>query len=71
MCDGIRELASLFAIVENKAWWIEDEEYDLAEGTVHSRNSITPPTEYWRLDMVSSANPSRMFPGIRFSFGRE
>ena len=37
----------------------------------HSRNSITPPTEYLRLDMVSSANPSRIFPWIRFSFGRE
>lgn len=27
------ELASLFAIVENKAWWIEDEQYDFGEGT--------------------------------------
>lgn len=27
------ELATLFAIIENKAWWIEDEEYDYDEGT--------------------------------------
>ena len=27
------ELATLFAAVENKAWWIEDEEYDYNEGT--------------------------------------
>lgn len=36
-----------------------------------SSSYITPPTEYLRLDMVSSTNPSRIFPGIRFSFGRE
>ena len=28
------ELADLFAVIENKAWWIEDEEYDYDEGTV-------------------------------------
>ncbi len=27
------ELANLFAVVDNKAWWIEDEEYDFEEGT--------------------------------------
>lgn len=28
-----KELANIFAIVENKAWWIEDMEYDYEEGT--------------------------------------
>jgi len=28
-----KELANVFAIVENKAWWIEDMEYDYEEGT--------------------------------------
>lgn len=28
-----KELAALFAKVENKAWWIEDGEYDFEEGT--------------------------------------
>ena len=28
------DLASLFASVDNKAWWIEDELYDYEEGTV-------------------------------------
>ncbi len=27
------ELADLFAVVHNKAWWIEDEMYDFDEGT--------------------------------------
>ena len=40
------ELASLFAIVENKAWWIEDEEYDFAEGTVEHRQAVEK-TELW------------------------
>ena len=28
-----KDIADLFAIVDNKAWWIEDEEYDFEEGT--------------------------------------
>lgn len=28
-----KELANLFAVVDNKAWWIADEEYDFEEGT--------------------------------------
>lgn len=28
-----QKLADVFAIVENKAWWIEDNEYDFEEGT--------------------------------------
>ena len=40
------ELASLFAIVENKACWIEDEEYDFAEGTVEHRQAVEK-TELW------------------------
>lgn len=27
------ELASLFSVVDNKAWWIADELYDFSEGT--------------------------------------
>lgn len=28
-----QELADLFAVIDNQAWWIEDEEYDFEEGT--------------------------------------
>ena len=28
-----RELAEAFALAENKAWWVEDNEYDYEEGT--------------------------------------
>lgn len=45
-CATESELASLFAIVENKAWWIEDEEYDFAEGTVEHRQAVEK-TELW------------------------
>lgn len=45
-CVTESELASLFAIVENKAWWIEDEEYDFAEGTVEHRQAVEK-TELW------------------------
>lgn len=28
-----QKLADVFAVVENKAWWIEDNEYDFEDGT--------------------------------------
>lgn len=40
------ELASLFAVVENKAWWIEDEEYDYDEGTVEYKQAKEK-TDLW------------------------
>ena len=40
------ELASLFAVVENKAWWIEDEEYDYYEGTVEYKQAKEK-TDLW------------------------
>lgn len=45
-CETELELATLFAIVENKAWWIEDEEYDFAEGTEEHRQAVER-TELW------------------------
>lgn len=45
-CVTESELASLFAIAENKAWWIEDEEYDFAEGTVEHIQAVEK-TELW------------------------
>ncbi|MGF0040297.1 hypothetical protein ACQRBF_05880 [Peptoniphilaceae bacterium SGI.131] len=45
-CETELELATLFAIVENKAWWIEDEEYDFAEGTEEHRQAVEK-TELW------------------------
>lgn len=40
------ELASLFAVVENKAWWIEDEEYDYDEGTAEYKQAREK-TDLW------------------------
>lgn len=40
------ELATLFATIENKAWWIEDEKYDFAEGTEEHRQAVEK-TELW------------------------
>ena len=45
-CETELELATLFAIVENKAWQIEDEEYDFAEGTEEHRQAVEK-TELW------------------------
>lgn len=45
-CVTESELAALFATVENKAWWIEDEEYDFAEGTVEHKQAVEK-TELW------------------------
>ena len=45
-CETELELATLFAIAENKAWWIEDEEYDFAEGTEEHRQAVEK-TELW------------------------
>ena len=45
-CMTESELATLFATVENKAWWIEDEEYDFAEGTEEHRQAVEK-TEQW------------------------
>lgn len=44
--DTESELAALFAVVENKAWWIEDEEYDFDEGTEEWK-SARERTELW------------------------
>lgn len=40
------ELAALYAVVENKAWWIEDEEYDYDEGTVEHKQAKEK-TDLW------------------------
>ena len=40
------ELATLFAVVENKTWWIEDEEYDYDEGTVEHKQAREK-TDLW------------------------
>lgn len=45
-CETELELATLFAIAENKAWWIEDEEYDFAEDTEEHRQAVAK-TELW------------------------
>lgn len=41
-----QELASLFAVVENKAWWIEDEEYDYNEET-NEHKQAKERTDVW------------------------
>ncbi len=43
-----KELAMLFAIAENKAWWIEDEIYDYKEGTEEYRLAVEK-TDLWFL----------------------
>lgn len=40
------ELATLFAAVENKAWWIEDEEYDFDQETEEYKK-IKEKTDLW------------------------
>lgn len=40
------ELATLFAVVENKAWWIEDEEYDYEVGTLEYKQAKEK-TDLW------------------------
>ena len=41
-----KDIANLFAIVHNKAWWIEDEEYDFEEGTEEHRKAVER-TDMW------------------------
>ena len=41
-----KDIADLFAIVENKAWWVEDEEYDFEEGTEGHRKAVER-TDMW------------------------
>lgn len=43
-----KELAMLFAMIENKAWWIEDEIYDYQEGTEEYRVAVEK-TDLWFL----------------------
>lgn len=45
-CETELELATLFAITENKAWLIEDEEYDFAEGTEEHQQAVDK-TKLW------------------------
>lgn len=40
------DIANLFAVVENKAWWIEDEIYDFEEGTEEHRKAVER-TDMW------------------------
>ncbi len=35
-----KDIADLFAVVENKAWWIEDEAYDFEEGTEEHKKAV-------------------------------
>ncbi len=41
-----KDIANLFAIVHNKACWIEDEEYDFEEGTEEHRKAVER-TDMW------------------------
>ena len=41
-----KDIADLFAIVENKAWWIEDEVYDFEEGTDEYKKAVEK-TDIW------------------------
>lgn len=41
-----KDIANLFAIVYNKAWWIEDEEYEFEEGTEEHRKAVER-TDMW------------------------
>ena len=41
-----KDIANLFAVVENKAWWIEDEIYDFEEGTEEHRKAVER-TDMW------------------------
>ena len=41
-----KDIANLFAVVENKAWWIEDEIYDFDEGTEVYRKAVDK-TDMW------------------------
>lgn len=41
-----KDIANLFAVVENKAWWIEDEIYDFEEGTEGHRKAVEK-TDMW------------------------
>ena len=43
-----KELADLFAVVENKVWWIEDREHDYNEGT-EERKVASDATSNWFL----------------------
>ena len=44
-----KELATLFSVVENKAWWIEDEEYDFDEGTEEHKKATERTKEWFSL----------------------
>lgn len=48
-CETESELASLFAIVRNKACWIEDEEYDFAEDTPEYRQAVDKTKQWFAL----------------------
>lgn len=41
-----KDIAELFALVENKAWWIEDEVYDFDEGTEEYKKAVEK-TDIW------------------------
>ncbi len=41
-----KDIADLFSVVHNKAWWIEDEEYDFEEGTDEHRKAVER-TDMW------------------------
>ncbi len=41
-----KDIADLFAIVHNKAWWIEDEEYDFEAGTEEHKKAAER-TDMW------------------------
>ena len=41
-----KDIADLFALVENKAWWIEDEKYDFDEGTEEYKKAVEK-TDIW------------------------
>ena len=44
-----KDIANLFAVVENKAWWIEDEEYDFDEGTEEYKKARKKTIEWFSL----------------------
>lgn len=47
-----QELADLFAVVDNKAWWVEDNVYDYEEGTVEYKQAVEVTDEWFALSDI-------------------
>ena len=44
-----KDIANLFAVVENKAWWVEDEQYDFELGTKEHKKARKKTIEWFSL----------------------